>query len=175
MTRWIDDELSEDERLEMEALLEKEPELKEELTQMREMGPVLREVIPAEKEPPHADFFNTHLMNQIRREQANPAVKKTPWWGRLHGGWIPASALAAVLAFFAGMKLSSPPKTSEAGIPLVASPMVYAVGDSLQTEVIAALDGSVSVIVMDGLADVDDALELASLSTASYEEFWAGK
>jgi len=165
--KWIDGQLTDDERAIVDAAVKDDPSLLQEMESIRGVGIQLKEHFPASEEPPYPEFFNTQLMRRIAEEEKAPArpAKKSPWWEKLSWGWIPASGLAMALAFFAGTKLQ---KSAAEEVRAVASlPSVYTSQDSHEAEVIANESGEVSLIVMKGLDAIGDDVDFFSVSTSA--------
>lgn len=67
----------------MEAAAEEDASLTADRAFFRQLSADLKETIPAERTPPFADFFNSHLQKRIRdlQEEAESAAKQRPsWW-----------------------------------------------------------------------------------------------
>ena len=163
--RWIDQTLEPEEEASMAAALAEEPALAKEMEDVRALGDLLRAEVPASVEPPHPDFFNHLIVSKVEREMRLGAQKpaKKAWWARLGYAWMPASALTAVLAFFAGAKMSSSPEQQVIALSTPpSSPQVYTIGEDYEAQVIADEGGQVEVIVMSGLADLRDDLDLTA-------------
>ena len=74
----MDGTLSAEEHGELEPFLQKHPELEGEREEYLRLREELRSVLPAEVEPPYPEFFNTHLMRQIREGEREEAVAEKP-------------------------------------------------------------------------------------------------
>mgnify|MGYP007101630194 CR=1 FL=1 len=175
--KWVDGLLSPEEESQLAALMEETPELEGELSRNRLAARAVREGVPDSVEPPYGDFFNSQLMRKIDLEIASktPAKRAERWWQSLRWAWAPAGALALVLAFFAGQRVGKP----DADVSGVAStgpvtptaiadiPSVYFTSDRLNADVISDSDGEVSAIVITGLDDLKDDLDLSTASIGS--------
>ena len=99
-----------------------------------------------------------------------PAKQAERWWQSLRWAWAPAGALALVLAFFAGQRLGKPDGSGVAAIgqkvPAATAelPSFYFTSDRLNADVIADSEGQVSAIVVSGLDDLKDDLDLSTAS-----------
>ncbi len=173
--KWVDDQLSPEEQVQMDALLAEEPSLEAELYQCRNAADAMRAEIPASVEPPYGDFFNSQLMRKVDHEIASHsrAKKAERWWQSFQWAWAPAGALALVLAFFAGHRVAKPASSGEfAAVPVTGQlqlidelPTVYFNDDQLKARVIAGADGEVSAIVVDGLTAIRDDFDIVTVST----------
>jgi len=169
--KWVDGCLSDEEQSQLDELFAADPELEAELTGAREVGSVLQKEMPKSVEPPYPDFFNSQLMRKVDLEIAaqRPAEKAARWWESFRWAWAPAGALALVLAFFAGQRMSPqggggvaqnmPGENSDATAEL---PNVYFAEKSLTAEVIADSEGEVSAIVVQGIAAINDDIDFAT-------------
>jgi len=170
LSKWIDQCLSPAEQVEVDAALKDDPSLLAEVESLRALGSGLKAEFPVSQEPPYPDFFNTQLMNkigQIAKEDTSSApapaaaADKLPWYSRIGLGWLPASALAAVLAFFAGTKMDKSPEVIT--VAQVADlPTVYAPGQKHDARIISDSSGEVTAIVMSGLDAIGDDVDFAT-------------
>ncbi|MEM0896785.1 MAG: hypothetical protein AAGJ79_07845 [Verrucomicrobiota bacterium] len=77
VTLWIDDQLSNDERVEWDAAIAGDPTLLEEATAAKDAMKMLKAEIPASKEPPYADFFNSQIQKRIHEEDSAASQRST--------------------------------------------------------------------------------------------------
>ena len=168
--KWVDGLLSSEEEAQLATLMEETPEMESELSQSREVIEMLRDGVADSVEPPYGDFFNSQLMRKVDLEIASktPAKRAERWWQSLRWAWAPAGALALVLAFFAGQRIGKP-EGAGAGLAdlgksaaIADLPSVYFTSDQLNADVIADADGEVSAIVVSGLEDLKDDLDLST-------------
>jgi hypothetical protein len=172
--KWVDGLLSPEEETQLATLMEETPELEDELSRSRLVAQAVREGVPDSVDPPYGDFFNSQLMRKVDLEIASttPAKRAERWWQSLRWAWAPAGALALVLAFFAGQRIGKP-AGSRAGVAdlgkpapaaMVDIPSFYFTSDRLNADVISDSDGEVSAIVVSGLDDLKDDLNLSTAS-----------
>ena len=153
IVRWMDGELSENERVQMENWAADKPDI----LALREQQPVLREGLRHEQ--PHGDFFVSQVMRKIEREaaQPEPALQHAPGLGeRLMRYFIPASFALMAFSFWLGTAISK----GSSGEGAVASVGELYTADS---RVQARLEGGgddPTVIVLSGWETESDALEL---------------
>ena len=172
--KWVDGKLSSDEEKQLEVLIEADPSISDELESMKSLGQDLKSEIKSSVEPPYGDFFNSQLMRKVDLEvkSQQPAKKVERWWQSLRWAGAPAGALALVLAFFAGHRVSQPEevdgmaRSGENQDATEALPTVYFAGEVLDAEVIADSDGEVSVIVVNGLAAISDDIDFDTVTTS---------
>ncbi len=171
--KWTDGVLSSDEKLQLDTLRENDPQIKADLEAMKNLAQSVKDEVPSSVEPPYGDFFNSQLMRKIDLEvkSQHPAKKAERWWQSLRWAWAPAGALALVLSFFAGHKVS---RTTDGLVSAEASktdsvaglPTVYFTGKALNAEVISDEDGQVSAIVVNGLSAIRDDIDFVTVSTS---------
>lgn len=171
LMKWVDAKLSSDEETQLATLMEEDLGLKDELLAMKTLSESVRTKVPASVEPPYSDFFNSQLMRKVDLEikSQHPAKKVERWWQSLRWAWAPVGALALVLSFFAGHRVSQPShgelskKSAVVGDSLL--PTVYFAGEALEAEVISDAEGGVSVIVVNGLSAIRDDIDFATVTT----------
>lgn len=177
--KWVDGLLTSEEEEQFKNFLEESPELEADLHQSRMVAQALRENVPDSVEPPYGDFFNSQLMRKVDLEVASqsPAKKAERWWRSFRWAWAPAGALALVLAFFAGHRTGKPggsdgfvadagDERSSAQAEMVS---VYFTSDSLDASVVSNKEGVVSAIVVNGLDDLRDDLDLSTAAVVDSE------
>jgi anti-sigma factor RsiW len=169
-TRAMDECLSGEEEREYALYLKAHPEAVAEVEAFKRIRAALRAEIPASQEPPYPEFFNSHLERMVRESEqvAERAPAKKSWWAS-YGTWlIPASA-AAILAFFAGMQIAPPdaPKrdAATAGLPAVYSPIA-----SVHAEAVRDLGLGSALIILDGLDDLPDSVDLMQTAGGPIED-----
>lgn len=104
LARWLDGELSAEERTRFEAMLSADPGLREEADSLRQLGDMLRANVNMERPLPNADFFNSQIQEQIAADQRAeqrahstvPAGSGATWLSWLRSPWIFAGAAAAL-------------------------------------------------------------------------------
>lgn len=169
-SKWIDDCLTPDEQVIVDAALAEDPSLIEEVESARGLGDLMKSEFPASQEPMYPDFFNSQILNKVaqidREGAAKTAEKSSPWWARIGFAWVPASGLAAVLAFFAGTKVN-PPEQDADFAAATELPNVYTPGGNHKTRVVANAQGEVSVIVVEGLDAIGDDVDFATVGASA--------
>ncbi len=166
--KWVDDCLTPEEQLVVDAAAKDDPSLLEEMASIRELNTQVKAEFPASIEPPYPDFFNTQVMNRIRDEEkkisAPVSSGKNPWWSKIGFGWVPASALAVVLAFFAGSRMNHFTDGPELAQKIL--PSVYTPEEKHGARVIADSQGDVAAIVMEGLDAIGDEVDFAEANAS---------
>lgn len=156
IVRWVDGEMNEAERLAFESQLESAPDLRAELDSLRKLGDALRKNIPAERELPYADFFNSQIQVRISREDLD--VQRGPrqqsgaggWMGWLRMPWLAAAAAAVVVVL--GI-LTWQNQTDD--IPDTSSILSsYVPNQDVQAHVVHSEDAGAVVLMLDGLAEI---------------------
>jgi hypothetical protein len=102
LARWLDNELSAEERTRFEAMLAADPALREEAQSMKRLGDAIRSNVTFEREVPHANFFNSQIQETIaadQRAQARSKAKPTgaSWLDWFRTPWAIAGAAAAIV------------------------------------------------------------------------------
>lgn len=174
IVKWIDGQLNSEEEVQLVGLFQENENLEAELQQMKSVSESVTEKIPASVDPPYCDFFDSQLMRKVDLEiqSRTPSkigerlVKSFQW------AWAPVGALALVLSFFAGHRISRPVEVTaaqeqEEGRLIQFLPTVYFAGESLEAEVISDSDGDVSAIFVHGLAAIRDDIDFATITTGA--------
>ena len=158
MVKWVDHRLTEAESVELDKMLLENPSLKDEIQKMVQVKNLIQTEVPASVEPPYPDFFNSQVMRKIDSKLASqqPKAVVRRWWQDLRVAWVPAGALALVLSFLAGQRLSEPSEQGSALVEANQIPSVYFSESHLEAEVISDSNGDVSAIVVEGLSELDD-------------------
>ncbi len=178
MVKFVDGELSASEREQFLSMMAEDEKLAAEVDEMVSVSRMLSEEIVSSQEPPYPDFFNSQLMRKVDldMEARTPVKRAKRWWSGLKWAWVPAGALALVMAFFAGNKLGS---TNPQGSGIAgggssgrgeASAVYFAV-ESVQAEVIPDSGGNI-VIKVEGLNPIRDEIDFVTVS--SEEDLPAG-
>lgn len=172
-TKWTDGKLSPSEEKQLKLLMEEDSDLEAELAAMGSLSKMIKGETMASVEPPYSDFFNSQLMRKVDLEikSQHPAKKVERWWQSLRWAWAPAGALALVLSFFAGHRVSRPTgdeMTAQSGKErdlVMSLPTVYFAGEVLEADVISDSSGEVSAIVVNGLSAIRDDIDLVTVSS----------
>src|SRR5450432_3320462 len=105
-TAWVDDELSEAERVEFEASLDDRAAAEAEKSQAHKLRALLKEQLQP-RAMGNEEFFHHQLLGRIAAETKRPATRSVPqlresWWTIRRLLWTGASSLAvfAVCMFF---------------------------------------------------------------------------
>ena len=160
LTRWMDDELSDEELRELEPVLAESPELHQERADYIRLREDLRAALPAETEPPFPDYFNSRLGRSVREGRGVSSTVELPrearGFNRLWFWWmVPAATGAVVFAFLLGMK-SAQSVNPAAVVDAAAGSEVYSPLASVSTKVILDRESSSTLLVVEGLAPLED-------------------
>lgn len=154
LIRWLDGEMTADERRAFEATLQNDPELAAEAESMRQLSESLKTHLPAEMPVPHADFFNSQIQVRIAqmeldeaREREKAAESTAGWLSWLRMPWL-AGAAAAAFAI-AGLVWT---QNSSNGTSTIAS--TYTPNPSVHAQVFHSSDAQATVLMLDGLEPV---------------------
>lgn len=154
LIRWLDGEMTAEERRAFEATLQNDPELAAEAESMRQLSESLKTHLPAEMPVPHADFFNSQIQVRIAqmelddaREREKAAESTAGWLSWLRMPWL-AGATAAAFAI-AGLVWT---QNSSKGTSTIAS--TYTPNPSVHAQVFHSADAQATVLMLDGLEPV---------------------
>lgn len=165
IVKWMDEALSPTEKEEFASLLEAEPELRDLKEGHGSMKAQLQEAFPADADVPYGDFFTSRLQRAIAEESAPALPKKesSVWSQFLRWGAAPAMAAALVVAFLAGTQIKQP---EMAAPQFTFHPEIYTPSAGVSASY-ASLDQSSSVILLDGLEEIPESLDLIAMSAGS--------
>ena len=163
ITLWIDGELEGEELRRVEAWAQEHPELLAERDAIRAMNAEIREAVPASVEPPYADFFNQRILRHIEEEQHSQSATSATGAKRSFLQWfaVPAAAAAMLLCFYIGTRVSEPATNVSPSVVSVATvPTVYTPDGNVSADMFRATDVDATVIVLNGLDDIPDDIEM---------------
>ncbi|MBM3863144.1 MAG: hypothetical protein FJ385_04195 [Verrucomicrobia bacterium] len=176
LARWLDDDLDGAELEAMEAWAAKHPEQLAAREESRRWRGWITTAVPAEIEPPYAEFFNHRIARAIRANStsnATPALAtpaRTPW----RHFFIPLTACAGmVIAFLLGARIqSSHPEIDVAGAPraIPVDLLPYTPDLDVEAEYFKSPGAAAMVIVLNGVGAIPDSLELIQTASVSQEE-----
>ena len=168
LTRWMDDELEGDELARMESWAKEHPEFQAEYDAVQAMRSDIRANIPASVEPPSGDFFNQRILRAIENDQLaakkHPAQQGNQWMAwLLNNKWLalPSAAAAMALCFYLGMQVNDKPQRLAPMAMMPTKPMIYTPDGDIKANVFSTTDNGATVIVLEGLDDIPDELEIA--------------
>lgn len=159
---WLDDELSGDELVEMDAWAANQPEQLAAREELRSFRNMMSENIPADEELPYPDFFLSRIHQGIREMEAGetkPAASarsKTSFWK----SWLmPAAACAGMVLAFGIGRQSSEKETVTAINPPVMQPVVYTPEEGVNAEWSSSAGST--LIVLQGIAAIPDSMDFS--------------
>ena len=171
LTQWMDGELDGDELIRVEAWVRKHPELLAERDAVQAMSASIREHVAESEDPPYPDFFNQRILRAIEEDQRlAQQVGSTPVaQTRSRGFWqwllAPMAAGAMAVCFYLGMQVdNNPPGASGVGsvaIVQVEATSVYTPDGAVRADMFKSEAAEATVIVLEGLDDLPDELEMA--------------
>jgi hypothetical protein len=154
-TAWIDDELSEAERIEFEASIEDLAAAKAEKNQARKLGAFLKEQLQ-----PHAmgneEFFHHQLRGRMAAETNEPASRRPQlresWWTIRRLLWTGATSLAlfAICTFFV-MREQPEPEPSQYLTQILNARVDSNVSPNATVSIFQTKQDRVTVLWVDGL------------------------
>jgi anti-sigma factor RsiW len=154
-TAWLDEELSEKERLEFEASLPDKAAAEDEKRDARKVGTLLKEQLGAHALS-NADFFSHQLRQRIAREM-KPALGGQPhsrssWWTipRLFWSGAAAMALFFICAVFV-IREKNPPDQSQYLTQILQARVDPVVSPNATISMFESKEDKVTVLWVDGL------------------------
>jgi len=163
--RWLDGELSAEERPRFEAMMAADPELKREAESMRELSGLLRDHVSLERPVPNPDFFNSQIQELIAADQraverAREPVSTTSWFSWLRTPWALAGVTALVTV---GVFLSQGEKPQTQILSL------YAPNPSVHASSYHNSSANATVLMLDGLEAIPAEANIVGLNVHSSE------
>jgi hypothetical protein len=159
---WLEDELPEDLKQQIDAWAADQPLWLEKRESARLWRGQLSQAM-AEQELPYGDFFQSQLMRTIEQSRAAsqrdvpPAVHVSPW----RKFWLPASVAAAmVLGFIGGTQWQEKPHRAKTLV-------TYTPEEGVKAEFFETSPAEGTVIVLNGMAALPDSF--VSTETTSHE------
>lgn len=161
--QWLKGELEGNELKQMEAWAEEHAEELEAKMGWDALGAEISQSLPSQQEPPYADFFNErvkhHAVDLI--EQA-PAVKIIPLWKRFNWILAPAAVAGMMFCFYLGTRVDQ--ESTQQSVAVAVLEEVYTPASGVHSEVTHS--GGYTVIVLDGLDEIPDSLDIVSGDTS---------
>jgi hypothetical protein len=160
---WLEDELEGEELATFEKWVADNPELLAAREEARRWRTMMAENIPAEVEPPYADFFNSRVQKAIHDLQpAAPAAAPSRF--SLRSWLMPVAACAGmVIAFQIGMKKAGPPEIDVTGAPraIPVEPVLYTPENGVAARWFDSEGALATVIVLDGVQAIPDEIDFS--------------
>jgi len=168
---WLDDELKGDAFASVEVWAADQPDQLEARQSIRDWRQRITAVIPRVEEPPYPDFFNSRILTAITDLEGSPGgsvTVKASWW---RSGWfMPAAAAAGMtLAFWVGTRTAGSQSSSPVVEVTRAAPLLYTPETGVQADYFASRGAEATVIVLDGVPAISDALEFHDTAGLSPE------
>ena len=164
LTLWMDGLLDGEELQNMEVWAQAHPELLAERDAIRTMSQSLQTSIPSSIEPPYPDFFNQRILNAVTEDGANQVTTSAQSKGGLWR-WltIPVAAGAMALCFYLGTQNSALKTNTTQYTTTIIKPTVYTPDSGVEAEIFINAEQNATVIVIEGLQDIPDDLEIAGI------------
>ena len=165
LTQWMDGELEGDELQRVEKWAQEHPELLAEREAIQSLSSNLREHIADSVEPPYPDFFNQRILRTIEEDRITKASPSSasPWkWLQ----WLsaPLAAGAMAICFYVGTQVNQSPTNTENPVAIVKiapDSTIYTPDGTVRSAMFKTSDAEATVIVLEGLDDLPDELEMA--------------
>lgn len=159
LCRWLDGEMDAAERTTFEKRLASDPVLQSEAESLRKLGQSLRSEVPAPKDIPYPDFFNSQIQMRIAQMEggSSSSANRETAAGRGRGwlSWLlplTATAVVAALGLVRLMRDSGPEPTVSGGTSLVLSS--YVPDPRIQARSFHSDEANATVLVLDGLTSI---------------------
>ena len=160
---WLEDELEGEELAAFEKWVAGNPELLAAREDARRWRAMMAQNIPADVEPPYADFFNHRIQKSIPDLQPAAPVASRPRFS-LRSWLMPIAACAGmVLAFQLGLKKAAPPEIDVTGAPraIPVEPVLYIPENGVEAEWFDSRSAFATVIVLDGVQAIPDDIDFS--------------
>ena len=167
---WMDGELTGDELLQVEQWVGCHPELLAEREAVKSMRTAMRAKQSASVEPPYPEFFNQQVLRSIREDDvkegavAEKAVKQNSFWQWLAA---PMAVAGMVACFFWGTQMKKDGVGSGGTVAIYSS--VYTPDGEVKSDIFESEDHRSTVILLEGLKDIPDDVDIVSRSSQSHE------
>ncbi len=161
---WLDDELVGDNLAAVETWAMTQPDQLKARAEIRSWRKTMAAAIPATEEPPYPDFFNSKILQAVRTPISQPAAPERKSFSWKHWLMPVAACVGMALTFLAGKNSISniSPEDEYANIPRaipVAEPVLYTPEIGVNADWFASKEASASVIVLNGVAAIPDAMD----------------
>ena len=160
---WLEDELEGEELAAFEPWVAGNPQLLAAREQTRRWRAMVAGTIPAECEPPYADFFNHRVQKAIHDLQpASPAASRARF--SLRAWLMPVAACAGMaLAFWIGTRQSTVPEIDVTGAPraIPVEPVLYTPEHGVEARWFDSEGALATVIVLDGVQAIPDEIDFS--------------
>lgn len=175
LTQWMDEELDGEPLRRVEAWAQEHPELLAERDAIQTMNASIRAHVPDSIEPPYPDFFNQRILRAIEEDQlAAAAPQATKNRKKSRGVWqwlsLPIAAGAMALCFYLGTQVSGESPNQAPPVLVNTSdhtPSVYTPDGTVRADIFKTPDAKAVVILLEGLEDIPDDLEIAGEPSTS--------
>lgn len=166
--RWLDQEMTTEERAAFEAQCQTDPALRSELESARQLSALLKQELPAELPVPHADFFNSQIQVRIAQMEAEErATARTPrasWLDWLRSPWLFGAAATALIAL---LLLPRQDPVGSANDTLVMS--TYAPNPQIVVNAFHSDEADATVLMLEGLEELPADRKIVGLNLQSSE------
>ncbi len=160
--RWLKGELEGNELKQMEAWAEENATELEAKMGWDALGDEISQALPSEQEPPYADFFNERVKHHaVELVETSPLTKASPLWKRFNWILTPAAVAGMAFCFYLGTRIDQEATAMEQAVAVLEE--VYTPASGVHSEVI--ISGDSTVIVLDGLDEIPDTLDIVSGET----------
>lgn len=168
---WVEDELDMKSHGEVDSWAAARPDWSERRKLARATKSLLGQVMGAEEEVPHAEFFNARIRREVSLEAVPTAtpVREVNRWGNRWAWLMPLTAAAGlVMGIWIGR---SAPQRLE--MPMMApvaelAPLLYTPEQGVDAKIVASDEAT--VILLAGVAAIPDSWEIPEVAAVDMEE-----
>ena len=162
LTQWMDGELEGDALTRVDAWAQDHPKLLTERAAVQAMSASIRENVASREDPPYADFFNQRILRAIEDDQqaVTAPLKQSGSLGFWQWILAPMAAAAMAVCFYLGTQVhpESAPPVATVHADVIS---VYTPDGTVHADMFKSDDAEATVIVLVGLRDLPDHLEMA--------------
>lgn len=165
---WLDDELEGEELATAEVVFGNDPEMLAAREETRRWRAMMAKTIPADEEPPYAEFFNSRIARATRESPPEPAtvtVRRVSWNAVL---FPLAACLGMAFTFLLGVKTSDK-RPDLVEIDVTGAPkaipvdrILYTPEHGVNAKWFTSLEASATVIVLDGVNAIPDTIDFSA-------------
>ncbi|MGJ8672365.1 hypothetical protein [Rubritalea sp.] len=153
---WLNGELEGGALREMEAWAEEHAEELEMEMGWQPLGQEITEIVPANEQPPHADFFNERVkLHALAADEEVTPAKPASFWQKLNWLLAPTAIAGVALGFYLGSSVDS---TDTAVAYTLQAEEVYTPVKGVSSEVVES--ESATIIVLEGLDEIPESIDI---------------
>jgi hypothetical protein len=160
---WLDDELEGEELAVFESRIAGHSEHFAARDEVRQWRRMMAETLPADEQPPYADFFNHRIAKSIRDSTPAAVIAAKPRFS-MASWFMPVAACAGmVIAFMLGERRAAIPDIDVTGAPraIPVEPIIYTPENGVTADWFESFGASATVIVLNGVSAIPDTTDFS--------------